>query len=144
MPGGISIVVPGEPAAKGRPRIGRMKNGRPVAITPTKTRTREGVIASLAIEAMAGRPPLDGPVALSVTAIFAIGKSWSKKTVAAALAGFTRPTKRPDGDNLLKLAADSLNSIVYVDDAQVVEATVSKAWGRVPQTIITVKPVVAA
>lgn len=138
----ITIIIPGEPCAKGRPRIGRMANGRPVAITPEKTRTREGIIASAAMDAMGDAPPMEGPVAMMVTAIMEIPKSWSKKAIAAAETGFTAPTKKPDADNILKLIGDSLNGIVFRDDSQVVSATVSKAWGRIPKTIVTIGPYV--
>lgn len=49
-------------------------------------------------------------------------------------------TKRPDGDNLLKLVKDALNTIAYVDDSQIVDARVTKAYasaGRAPFTRVT-------
>ena len=68
-------------------------------------------------------------------------KSWSskpKKWQAAALAGQERPTKKPDGDNVLKAIADALNEIVYIDDAQIVDATVRKFYAAVPRTIVQI------
>ena len=140
MQGGIRVVIPGEPAAKGRPRIGKMANGRPMAFTPAKTRTREGVIASLAMDAMAGRAPLTVPLCVSLLAVMAIPASWPKKRQAAALAGAELPAKRPDLDNLLKLATDAMNGIVYADDVQIVEVRARKVYGPVPQTIVIVSP----
>lgn len=136
----IKIIVPGEPASKGRPRIGKTKSGMAIAFTPAKTRSREGVIASLAIDAMKGRAPLEGPLFLSLVAIFAIPKSFSKSKRADALAFRLMPTKKPDVDNIVKIFGDSLNEIVWVDDVQVVEIMAIKRYGEVPMTIIAVSP----
>ena len=37
-----------------------------------------------------------------------------------------RHTKKPDADNLAKAVLDSLNGLIWVDDAQVCELSVSK------------------
>ncbi len=135
----ITITIPGEPAAKGRPRIGRGPGGRPVAVTPGKTRTREGIIASLAMDAMGGRAPMDGPLHVTVRAILPISRSWPKKRQLAASGGLEHPTKRPDADNLAKLATDALNGIVWHDDSQIVALMAIKEYGTEPRTVITVQ-----
>lgn len=137
MQGGITIVIPGAPAAKGRPRIG-LACGRPVAYTPAKTRTREGVVASLAVDAMAGRAPLTGPLRVVIAAIMPVAPSWPKKRQAAALAGEVAPTGRPDLDNILKLVADGMNGIVWGDDSQIVMISARKLYGTPARTIVTV------
>ena len=38
------------------------------------------------------------------------------------------PTKRPDGDNVLKLVADALNGVAYEDDSQIVYMTIKKEY----------------
>lgn len=131
----IRLIIPGEPCAKGRPHFVK-KTG--VAITPQKTRTREGVIASLAMDAMRGRTPLDGPLCVSVLAVMAVPASWSGVKKRAALAGQILPAKRPDLDNLLKLVTDGLNEIVYTDDALIVELRARKVYGEAPKTIVEV------
>ncbi len=83
-------------------------------------------------------PLFDGPVALDLHSEFSIPASWSARKRAAALAGEIRPGKRPDLDNLYKLAADALNGIVYRDDAQIVEATMRKVYGVQPKMVVTV------
>ena len=134
----IEIVIPGEPCAKGRPRIGKTRSGHAVAFTPAKTRTREGIVASAAMDAMKGRAVLIGPVHLSVCAVLGVAKSWSKKRRADALAGIELPTKRPDLDNIVKLIKDSLNGIVWLDDSQVVKLYASKVYGEIPNTLVIV------
>jgi Holliday junction resolvase RusA-like endonuclease len=89
---------------------------------------------------MRGRTPVTGPLALTVVAMLAIPKSWSKKKQAAALAGQERPTARPDWDNFGKVT-DALNGIVWVDDAQVVEAMVIKRYAERPCLRIEVEEI---
>jgi len=135
--------VKGEPCAKGRPRLATIA-GRARSFTPEKTRTREGIVASLAHDAMAGRPPMTGPLCMSVLAVMGIPKSWSKKKQAAALAGIEQPTKKPDASNILKLFEDAMNEVVFVDDCQIVESRIRKIYGAIPQTIVEVTPDSAA
>jgi Holliday junction resolvase RusA-like endonuclease len=136
----IEFTIPGEPCAKGRPRMGRSKSGFAVAYTPEKTRTREGVIASIAMDAMKGREPFTGPVSVSILAYLGIPKSWPKKRIADPDT-WGRPTKKPDADNLLKLVTDALNGIGYKDDSQIVTVLCAKFWASNPRTDIWIEEV---
>lgn len=131
----IEIVIPQTPVGKGRARFVKA-TGR--AFTPQKTVAFEGLVALAGQEAMDGRPPLTGPLHIAVTAYFPIPASKPKKWQAAASAGRERPTKKPDWDNLGKSVSDALNQIVYIDDAQIVDATVRKFYAAVPRTIVQV------
>jgi Holliday junction resolvase RusA-like endonuclease len=51
----------------------------------------------------------------------------------AAENGLLRPTTRPDVDNFCKCGLDALNGIVWRDDSQVVELTVSKFYSSRPR-----------
>ena len=97
----LSFEIPGDPVAKARPRAS-MVAGRARLYTPAKTNKYEARVAIFAQQAMAGRPVIAGPVALSVTALFPIPASWPKKRQAAARAGTEQHTKKPDLDNVLK------------------------------------------
>jgi Holliday junction resolvase RusA-like endonuclease len=66
--------------------------------------------------------------------------SWSGKRQAAALAGYIRPTSRPDTDNYVKAALDAINGIAITDDSLVVELAAWKRYLRVPKLTITVTP----
>lgn len=113
----IEIVIPGKPIGKGRPRFN--KNGR--AFTPKETRDHEALIAWHAKAAMNRQPPLDGPV----TARFR----------------FVLPDRRRrDLDNLIKLAADACNEIVYFDDTQIHRIEATKETGDNPRTEIVILP----
>ena len=51
----------------------------------------------------------------------------------------TRPTKKPDLDNIIKAIADSLNGIAYKDDAQIVELKSKKFYSDTPRVEVTIK-----
>ena len=123
----IVIDLPGLPIAKGRPRFGK---GR--VWTPKRTSAFEKSLGWEAKAAMKGKAPLQGSLAVSVDAYFPVPQSWSKRDRAAALIGEIRPKGRPDSDNLLKTAGDALNGIVWLDDAQIVDADVHKYYSVKP------------
>lgn len=131
----VVIELPGVPQGKGRPRFVR-KTGH--AFTPAKTRSYESLLQGAAIQAMRGLRPLDGALNATVEAYFPVPASWSKGKRAAALLGATRPTTKPDADNLLKVL-DALNAVVFHDDKQIVEASVSKRYSDQPRLVVRVR-----
>lgn len=135
MPGIVRIELAGSPQGKGRPRFSR-KTG--CAYTPAATRRYEDVLRYTAQETMAGRPPLDGPLDLTVEAYMPIPRSWSRRRQSMAAHGLIRPTTRPDFDNLLK-ACDALNKVVWNDDAQVVRVRCEKAYSVRPRLVVIVQ-----
>jgi Holliday junction resolvase RusA-like endonuclease len=138
----LSLFIPGEAVAKGRPRFTRAR-GNVRSFTPAKTARYEQLIALAASDAMAGAVPADGPVTVSVVAHLAIPKSLSKRKRADAIAGLLRPCTRPDVDNYLKIALDGLNKVAWGDDSQVVRATVSKRYAETPGMTIEVRDAAA-
>jgi len=130
----ISFVISGEVKGKQRPRMTRGGH----VYTPTQTREAEAMIAKLGREAMGDRPLLTGPVTLGVIVYTAPPKSASKAVRAAMLAGEMLPTKKPDLDNVLKLIADALNGIVYVDDSQIVQLWILKEYAEEARTIVQI------
>jgi Holliday junction resolvase RusA-like endonuclease len=140
----ITIELPGDPVPKGRPRFRAVtaRNGRSFvnAYTPAKTRSYERALAMTAKVAMRGRPPLEGPLKVAVTAFLAVPSSWSNKKRDMALSGIIWPVGRPDADNFQKAAWDSLNSIVWIDDSQVVDARIVKTYAEQPSLRIEVQP----
>lgn len=127
----IQIRVPGNPVPKGRARA-FVRNGRVGHHTPEKTRVWEGVARLAASEAMQGRPPLEGPVALWVVATFAPPPSWPQWRQKLVAEDGVAHTTKPDLDNLVKATKDALNGIVWRDDAQVVQIRASKVYGDTP------------
>lgn len=129
------ITIPGLLRAKGRPRFG---NGR--TFTDAKTVQAEKHIQRHAIEQI-GKPCLTGPLQVSLTIRIAPPPSWSRKKTADALAGRILPTSRPDIDNQMKTAADALNGIAWKDDAQIVDAALSRRYGAESLTVIEVRQI---
>jgi Holliday junction resolvase RusA-like endonuclease len=130
----ITIIIGGEPVAKGRPRMTR----RGFAYTPAATRKYEAHGRLAAQQAMDGRPPIAVPVRAEITVDLPVPASWSLKRQAAALRGEIRPTSRPDADNYIKAALDAVNAIVVVDDALIVELMALKCYAPVAKLPIRI------
>lgn len=133
----ITIVIPGPPQGKARPRF----NGKSGAYTPAKTVAYESAIGMLAKASMRGKKPLSGALHMDMRAVMQIPRSWSKAKQQAALSGEIRPTGKPDIDNIAKVVCDSMNAIVYPDDSAIVSVNSSKVYGLQPFVVVMVKPV---
>jgi len=125
----VIFKVPGKPQGKGRPRFAR--RGKFVSTyTDKKTKTYENQISDIAMVAMGASEPLKTPLVAFIYISYPIPASYSKTRKADCLSGLERPTKKPDIDNIVKAFLDSMNGIVYVDDAQVVDLFTTKVYGE--------------
>lgn len=128
----LAFHIPGRPFAKQRPRFSRA-TGR--AFTPSETVSFERQVGILAAQQC--KAPFEGPVSLTIIAVFAPAASWSKKKRAEHMG---KPhTQRPDIDNLQKAICDGLNRIAFKDDAQVCEVVCRKTWGAYEGTSVIVE-----
>lgn len=127
----VQFTIPGKPFGKQRPRATRQ--GR--IYTPKETVSFERVVGQIA--ALHFPRPIEGPISLTVTAIFEPAASWSKKKQAASL-GHPH-TQKPDLDNCLKAIKDGLNRIAWGDDCQVASVECRKRWGVRAETVVTVE-----
>lgn len=134
----VTVTLAGEPQGKGRARAFRRGNfiGH---YTPEKTRTYEGMIRTAAMDAVAGAPPFDEPIEMTLRAIFSVPASWSARKRSDAITGAIRPAKKPDYDNILKAWSDAMNGVVYRDDALIVRVSFEKRYGLSPMVVCTVK-----
>lgn len=133
----VSFVIPGVPVGKGRPKFAR--RGKFVATyTPEKTASYENLVKLAAAQAMRGRTPIDGPVAVSIGLFVAPPSSWSKKKQQSALDGALFPTTKPDIDNCIKGIFDAINEIVWRDDKQAVELSVRKRYSSEARAVVEV------
>lgn len=117
----ITFTIPGEPIAKGRPRLTTV-NGFARAYTPKKTANYE-VLVALAAQG-ANCPMFDGAVRVSIAAYWACPKSRERKNTPRQQEW---KLTKPDADNVAKSVTDGLNGIAWLDDSQVASLTVTKA-----------------
>jgi Holliday junction resolvase RusA-like endonuclease len=137
----VSFTVPGEPIAKARPRVFfNKKAGRAMAYTPTKTASFENFVKLLAADAWP-RPPMTGPVVMTIRVFKSTPKGFSTKKSNQAENGDIRPITRPDCDNYLKSCSDALNSVVYKDDSQIISVHVYKFYSASPRTEIEIEEI---
>ena len=128
----IELKIPGPPMGKQRPIVTRRG-----AFTPKKTVNYENYVKELYI--INKFPKLEGYISMSVKAYYPIPKSTSKKKRIQMLQGILLPDKKPDIDNILKCVADSLNTIAYDDDKQIVHMDIEKYYGEEPRTEVILK-----
>jgi Holliday junction resolvase RusA-like endonuclease len=133
----LAFTVPGAPRGKGRPRIVKHRGFSRMA-TDDKTAAYENLVALAAQTALAGREPLDGALAVSMTIRLSPPASASRKARAAMLSGEQRPTKKPDLDNILKAILDGCNAVAFRDDVQVVEITARKLYAAAPAVDVVI------
>lgn len=134
----VQFVVPGQPVAKGRPKVDtRGKFAR--VYTPEKTANYEGLVAHSAQAAMNGRSLISGPVAVDLDIRVSIPDSWSQKRKGLAQRGELAATKKPDIDNVEKAIFDGLNGVVWKDDVQAVQVTKRKRYADVPGVVVIVR-----
>ena len=129
----VSIVDPGKPVPKARPRM--TKSGH--TYTDKATLQQEKAVKILGKAAMKGGSPItaDG-VEMDIAFVFEMPKSWSLKKRAEKLG--TPHCVRPDIDNLIKIV-DALNNVVWEDDCQVARLTAMKMWGEEHGTFIHIQ-----
>lgn len=130
------IIVDGDPKGKGRPRFAQGH-----AYTPQITREYERTIRDEWMRQAHEQFPDDANIKLTLDAIFSIPKSAKRMDKLAMMSGIIRPTKKPDADNILKIAADALNGYAYSDDKQIIEMSVTKRYGMKGKLVITLSDV---
>lgn len=129
----IEIVLAGRPMGKQRVKRGAAGN----AYTPERTVTFESRLAYEAQHVMAGRPLLEGPIAVELVVVVPVPTGRPRRWHAALAAGEVLPTVKPDFDNYAKML-DGLNLMVWRDDAQIVRGEVIKAYGDKPMFAVRV------
>lgn len=121
----VTFRVLGLPAPQGSKTV---YNGRPVEGGSQTGRENvkawRNVVAETAHEVWAGRPPIDGPVSLSIKFVMPRPKAAPKKNRWHA--------SRPDLDKLLRSTKDALKTAgVYTDDGRVACVTMTKTLATV-------------
>lgn len=130
----ITIVIPGQPIGKGRPRFG---NGRTYTPAKTETWTAKAVHN---IKQQTKERGIDGPVLIDWVAVFArpkrmLTKKWHNRRELH--------TVKPDRDNLDKAVLDALTKAgVLKDDCQVTDGHICKRYAdrvEAPHVLVIIK-----
>jgi Holliday junction resolvase RusA-like endonuclease len=139
----LELSIPGEPIGKQRPKVFPVKTKAGFivrrGVTPEKTLNYETLIRQLFAVKYPGFEPIEGPLVLKVEAFLSIPKAATAKRRAAMAAGDIIPEKRPDFDNLAKIAADALEGLAFRNDSQIAEAVIRKRYSQVPRMWIEVR-----
>lgn len=130
----VSITVPGEPVAQGRPRFAH-RGGFATAYDPPKSAKYKNTIQKELQPLILNKDftPFDGPCSLELRIYRSIPKSFSRQKRFEAVIGEIRPTTRPDTDNYIKGILDALNGIVVKDDSQIVNIVAQKFYSDIPR-----------
>lgn len=126
----IHVYVDGVPGQKGRPQFARHAGG-------VRTFSRAKTVRYEMQLQDAGRrvwsfAPLLCPIKLSITAVFPSAKSWPKWRRVLAALGKLWHVGKPDLDNVIKIACDGLNEVIWKDDSQVCWIEARKFYGDAP------------
>lgn len=132
----VEFTIPGEPKAKQRPRV--TKQG--IAYTPKQTIEYENWVKQCYWIKNKDKF-LEGQIKAVIKAYFTIPKSTSKKRRKLMIEEKIRPTKKPDTDNLAKIVLDSLNTLAFNDDKQVVDLRVLKFYSEEPRVEVTLEKI---
>jgi len=134
----ITFTIPGPPHGKGRPRFARRGNFV-ATYTDAKTASYEDQVRFYALQAMGSSEPLKTALEAFIYIRLPVPKSYPKKRAEACLNGSEWPCKKPDWDNVAKSICDAMNSIIFVDDSQIVECHVRKVYAEVAGVDVLVK-----
>lgn len=133
----MEFEVIGAPVGKRRPKFSTV-HGYAQAIKPKEDVIYENLVKLSFQQAKPSDYNLfDKAVKMTISACFAIPKSFSKKKQKEALEGTIRPLTKPDADNIAKIICDALNDIAYKDDTQIIELTITKRYASEPKVKIT-------
>lgn len=105
-----------------------------IRFTPKKQADYMVAVKLTCSAAMKGKPPLEGPIMLDMTATYPWPASMSQKKRSQPAAQWR--TARPDIDNIAKLIGDALNRIAWADDSQIACSTLRKVYGDVPGLLV--------
>ncbi len=136
----VEFTVLGEAVAQGRPRAGKTRTGRTVLYDPAKSKNFKEYVKLVASQ-NAPRTLLEGALKVRVVIYRETLKSFSKRKRELAESRLLRPITKPDLDNHAKSVLDALNGIIYKDDSQIVDLTVSKYYSEKPRVEVRIEEV---
>lgn len=133
----VTLIIPIEPVAKGRPRV----NKKGWTFTPKKTQEFEKQVADYYKQTRAQYFDENTPLFVTMVFDMPIPKSYSKKRRKWILDGYESYTKKPDLDNLAKGVLDALNGVAWADDSQIIGLNLRKQYSEEPQIWLSIRTV---
>ena len=136
----IHFEIEGKAQPQGRPRAVRMGAGVRM-YDPPKSKAYKQMVAAKVRSYMKinGIQTITEPIAVHLNFYFIPPKSYSNKRIRAIEAKEELFTKRLDLDNLVKSVTDGMNSIMYLDDSQIVRLTAGKHYGHKDYVDVKIK-----
>lgn len=119
--------------SKQRPRTGKAGH----FFTPKRTRDYEKAVREMA-EVFVTNDPVDFPIALEVTIVHKVPKSWPLWKANCAIDNWIYPN-RGDLDNKVKAISDALNGVVFIDDVQVCKLVAHMRYGSREHITVTAR-----
>ena len=130
--------MPGPPKGKARARTVRTRGGQTFSYTPEGTILYENLI-KISFSQTGERPfEAEEYLRVAIMAYYPVPKSTSKKKSTEMIAGYIRPAKKPDIDNVIKSILDALNGVAYHDDTQVVAVFAEKYYSDTPRVEVEI------
>lgn len=124
----INFTIEGKPVAKQSVKFTRSG----MRYTPKHIVEYSNLVKSSFMQAYKSFKPLETPLKVRLYVAYEIPKSFSENKRFKALIDEIRPTVKPDCDNVSKNILDSLNGLAWLDDKQIVELSVYKAYEEKP------------
>ena len=128
--------VPGTIKGKGRPRVNSYTG---TVYTPTTTKDYEYLVEQYFLLKYPKFKPLEGRLAVNITATFSLPKSTKKQDKEKMLENVISPTKKPDIDNIVKIILDAMNKFAFKDDTQITKLSVEKIYGEQEKISVTIE-----
>lgn len=127
-------VIPGDPVPLARARIGH--GAKKMYDSQKELKLHAGIYVQSQLK-QPYRPP-EGPLHLDVTFFMRIPrKIHTKRNIDK---NYTYHFFRPDLDNLVKFILDTVQTILFKDDAQISSITARKIYHENPRTEFTIQP----
>lgn len=134
----IKFTLEIEPKAQSRPRARRMGN---FIRFYDKEHSSKKYLASIINDQLLSfnfEKIRNKPIELNIKFYRAIPKSTSKTKAILMELGLIKPLTKPDIDNYVKYIMDSMNGVVYEDDALITSSRVEKLYSEQPRIEIEI------
>jgi len=131
----ISFTVLGNPQGKERPRF--TKFGK--AYTPPKTKFYEDSIRANYRRSIRHKFSQNTPLEVEIVAFYEIPKSINRHKRNLMLDGKIKVTKKPDGDNVIKIILDALNGVAFHDNVQICKILFEKRYATKPKVCVKIR-----